>query len=46
MFTQEIYSARRRQLKATGGKGLILLLANEESSMNYTDNLYHFRQDN
>lgn len=45
MFKQEIYSARRRQLKATVGQGLILLLGNEESSMNYTDNLYHFRQD-
>jgi len=45
MFKQEIYSARRRQLKATVKQGLILLLGNEESSMNYTDNLYHFRQD-
>lgn len=45
MFKQEIYAARRRQLKATVGQGLILLLGNEESSMNYKDNLYHFRQD-
>jgi Xaa-Pro aminopeptidase len=45
MFKQEIYSARRQQLKATVGQGLILLMGNEESSMNYTDNLYHFRQD-
>lgn len=45
MFNQEIYSARRQQLKATVKQGLILLLANEESSMNYRDNLYHFRQD-
>jgi Xaa-Pro aminopeptidase len=45
MFKQEIYSARRLQLKAAVGKGLILLPGNEESSMNYKDNLYHFRQD-
>lgn len=45
MFKQEIYSARRRQLKATVKQGLILLMGNEESSMNYTDNVYHFRQD-
>ncbi len=45
MFKQEIYSARRSQLKATVNQGLILLLGNEESSMNYKDNLYHFRQD-
>ncbi|GAA0557624.1 aminopeptidase P family protein [Chitinophaga japonensis] len=45
MFNQEIYAARRQQLKAAVKQGLILLLANEESSMNYKDNLYHFRQD-
>src|SRR5690606_6432333 len=45
MFNREIYSARRQQLKATVKQGLILLLANKESSMNYKDNLYHFRQD-
>lgn len=45
MFTKEIYQARREKLKQTIGSGVILLTGNEESSMNYTDNLYHFRQD-
>ena len=27
------------------GSGLVVLLGNEESSMNYKDNLYPFRQD-
>jgi Xaa-Pro aminopeptidase len=45
MFAKEIYVARRRELKKTTGKGLILLLGNVESSMNYRDNLYPFRQD-
>ena len=40
-----IYIERRSKLKQAVGSGLILLLGNEESSMNYTDNLYHFRQD-
>jgi Xaa-Pro aminopeptidase len=45
MFDKHIYIERRRKLKQDVGSGLILLLGNEESSMNYTDNLYHFRQD-
>src|SRR4051812_48483796 len=45
MFEKDIYIERRRRLKSDVGSGLILLLGNEESSMNYTDNLYHFRQD-
>src|SRR6201999_1870509 len=39
------YQARRGRLKTQLGKGLILPLGNEESSMNYRDNLYPFRQD-
>src|SRR5258708_6927429 len=45
MFETNVYQARRQKLKQQVGKGLILLLGNEESPMNYTDNLYPFRQD-
>jgi len=45
MFTKETYIKRREKLRKTVGSGLILLLGNEESPMNYTDNTYHFRQD-
>jgi Xaa-Pro aminopeptidase len=45
MFDQTTYAARRAKLKKQVGKGLILLLGNEDSSMNYRDNLYPFRQD-
>jgi len=45
MFEAQIYIARRQRLREQVGSGLILLLGNEESPMNYTDNTYHFRQD-
>jgi Xaa-Pro aminopeptidase len=45
MFDKSTYQSRRNKLKKEVGQGLILLLGNEESSMNYKDNLYHFRQD-
>jgi Xaa-Pro aminopeptidase len=45
MFDKGVYVERRQRLKAQLGKGLILLLGSEESSMNYRDNLYPFRQD-
>jgi Xaa-Pro aminopeptidase len=45
MFDKLIYVQRRKRLRSDVGSGLILLLGNEESSMNYTDNLYPFRQD-
>jgi Xaa-Pro aminopeptidase len=45
MFEKEIYIKRRKRLKEQVGKGFILLLGNEESSINYLDNTYHFRQD-
>jgi len=45
MFQKTTYLARRKELKEKVGKGLILLLGNDESSMNYADNTYHFRQD-
>ena len=45
LFDKTTYQSRRQRLKTQLGKGLILLLGNEESSMNYRDNLYPFRQD-
>ena len=45
MFDQSFYVARRARLKKQVRSGLVLLLGNEESPMNYTDNTYHFRQD-
>ena len=45
MFNKKTYTERRRILKEKVGKGLILLIGNDESPMNYTDNAYHFRQD-
>ena len=45
-FDQQVYINRRNILKQTiGQNGLILLLGNEDSSMNYKDNCYPFRQD-
>ncbi|MGV8878625.1 MAG: aminopeptidase P family protein [Sphingobacteriaceae bacterium] len=45
MFKKEIYIERRQRLKSQIKTGLILLLGNEESSINYGDNHYPFRQD-
>ncbi len=45
MFSKETYIQRREKLKKSVGSGLILLLGNDESPMNYADNGYHFRQD-
>ncbi|MBS1663290.1 MAG: aminopeptidase P N-terminal domain-containing protein [Bacteroidetes bacterium] len=45
MFDKSTYIARRKRLKEQVGKGLILLLGNEDSPMNYRDNVFPFRQD-
>lgn len=45
MFQKEIYSARRRKLAERIHGGIILLLGNNDSAMNYSDNPFHFRQD-
>ncbi|MFH5886215.1 aminopeptidase P family protein [Halalkalibaculum sp. DA3122] len=45
MFETKIYKNRRNTLKKSLNSGLVLLLGNEESSMNYADNCYRFRQD-
>jgi Xaa-Pro aminopeptidase len=45
MFPATIYAERRQRLRGQVGSGLILLLGNEESPMNYPDNPFPFRQD-
>lgn len=46
LFDKQVYADRRRVLKqAIGNDGLILLMGNDDSSMNYKDNTYLFRQD-
>jgi Xaa-Pro aminopeptidase len=45
LFDRSVYSKRRQKLAAQVGKGIILLMGNEDSSMNYADNTYPFRQD-
>jgi Xaa-Pro aminopeptidase len=45
MFSKATYIHRRQALKQKVGSGLILFLGNEDSGMNYRDNVYPFRQD-
>lgn len=45
MFNKEIYIKRRALLQQKVGNGMILLLGNGQSSMNFKDNWYQFRQD-
>jgi Xaa-Pro aminopeptidase len=45
MFTSETYISRRKKLSQKVSDGIILLLGNVESPMNYADNTYYFRQD-
>lgn len=45
MFSKETYINRRKQLKAQFDSGILFFLGNEESSMNYLDNIYRYRQD-
>lgn len=45
MFPASTYTARRRQLMAAMGSGLIWLPGNEDSPLNYADNVYPYRQD-
>ena len=44
-FPKETYIERRKRLKQKMGSGLLLFLGNEESSSNFKDNWYPFRQD-
>src|ERR1700744_5216172 len=46
LFDKQVYTGRRNILKQNiGNNALILLPGNEDSSMNYKDNTYLFRQD-
>lgn len=45
MFKSSTYIERRSKLKTRISSGIILILGNSESPMNYLDNTYHFRQD-
>ncbi len=44
-FPKETYIERRNQLKRKMESGVLLFIGNEESSMNFKDNWYPFRQD-
>lgn len=45
MFPPSTYTNRREQLRKDVGSGIILFTGNEDSPMNYLDNIYPFRQD-
>jgi len=45
LFPASTYINRRQQLSALLPDSLILLMGNEETGMNYRDNVYPFRQD-
>ena len=45
MFNKQTYIQRRKTLAEKIGSGVVLLLGNDESPMNYADNGFHFRQD-
>ena len=45
LFDKQVYTSRRAVLQQNLGSGILLFLGNEESSMNYRDNCYPFRQD-
>jgi len=45
MFESKTYSERRLRLRNKIRSGIILILGNTESPMNYMGNTYHFRQD-
>ncbi|MCU4166146.1 aminopeptidase P family protein [Carboxylicivirga caseinilyticus] len=45
MFSKDVYINRRKKLQSKVESGIILMLGNNDSPMNYADNVYHFRQD-
>ncbi len=45
MFKEEVYTNRREELRKSMSNGLILMLGNIDSPMNYPANPFHFRQD-
>ncbi len=44
-FDKSVYIHRRSVLKKAVGSGILLLMGNDESPVNYKDNTYAFRQD-
>ncbi|GAB4286336.1 MAG: aminopeptidase P family protein [Marinilabiliales bacterium] len=45
MFDKEVYIKRRQKLKTLINSGIVLILGNTDSPMNYPANIYKFRQD-
>jgi Xaa-Pro aminopeptidase len=45
MFSKLTYTNRRQELKEKLGSGLLFFMGNDESGMNYRNNVYPFRQD-
>ncbi|MFO7978983.1 MAG: aminopeptidase P family protein [Bacteroidales bacterium] len=45
MFEKQVYLERRNRLRSKVKDGIILLMGNADSPMNYSSNTYHFRQD-
>lgn len=45
MFKPEVYTKRREALRGSMKEGLVLILGNVDSPMNYPANPFHFRQD-
>lgn len=45
MFKEEVYTKRREALRKSISEGIVLILGNVDSPMNYPANPYHFRQD-
>lgn len=44
LFDKEVYIQRRKELAAKIGNGVIWIMGNNESAMNYKDNTYPYRQ--
>lgn len=45
MFKTEVYNKRRESLRKSMSGGIVLILGNVDSPMNYPANPFHFRQD-
>ena len=45
MFEKSTYITRREKLCKSFDEGILLFIGNDESSMNYADNTYPFKQD-
>jgi Xaa-Pro aminopeptidase len=45
MFEKKVYIDRRQKLRSSLSDGIVLLLGNVDSPMNYPANTFHFRQD-